>query len=135
MTKRNKPTASRPASPRIARGARAWSDGHVAEYAAALVLLLKGYRILGFRERTPFGEVDLLAAKKDTLIAVEVKLRVDEITAATAIQPMQQQRLINALHFLAARTAKNEYNVLRCDAMLFNRMNPLPRHIKNAFGG
>ncbi len=107
----------------------------MAEYTAALVLLLKGYRILGFRERTPYGEIDLLAAKKDALIAVEVKLRRDESGAASAIQYAQQQRLINALQFLAARAHKNEYNVLRCDAMLFSRLNPWPRHIKNAFGG
>jgi putative endonuclease len=35
--------------------------GRAAEWAAMLFLLCKGYRILGHRLRTPYGEVDLAA--------------------------------------------------------------------------
>jgi putative endonuclease len=40
---------------------------------AALVLMLKGYRILGFRLKTPVAEIDLLALRGQTLAVVEVK--------------------------------------------------------------
>ena len=42
---------------------------------AALWLMAKGYRILGFRLKTPQGEIDLLAQKGPVLAVVEVKLR------------------------------------------------------------
>jgi putative endonuclease len=32
--------------------------GRWAEFAAAAALILKGYRVLGHRLRTPYGEVD-----------------------------------------------------------------------------
>ena len=45
------------------RGAAARLSGRRAEWTAALWLMLKGYRILGFRLKTRQGEVDLLALK------------------------------------------------------------------------
>ena len=49
------------------RGGAARRSGRRAEVWAALVLLLRGYRILGFRLRTRQGEIDLLALKGCTL--------------------------------------------------------------------
>jgi putative endonuclease len=40
---------------------------------AALWLMAKGYRILGFRLATPLGEIDLLAQRGKVLAVVEVK--------------------------------------------------------------
>ena len=37
--------------------------------------MAKGYRILGFRLKTPPGEIDLLAQRGRTLAVVEVKRR------------------------------------------------------------
>ncbi|HQR90490.1 MAG TPA: hypothetical protein PLH31_14755, partial [Caulobacter sp.] len=41
------------------RGAKARLSGRRAEVLAAAWLMLKGYRILGFRLPTPLGEIDL----------------------------------------------------------------------------
>src|SRR5262245_23358717 len=58
------------ASPeRIARYRR----GRLSEWLAAAVLLGKGYRLLGRRIRTPFGEIDLIALRGRRLAFVEVK--------------------------------------------------------------
>mgnify|MGYP001481620910 CR=1 FL=1 len=57
------------------RGALARRSGRRAEAWAALWLMAKGYRILGFRLRTRLGEIDLLAQKGRALAVVEVKQR------------------------------------------------------------
>jgi putative endonuclease len=119
------------------RGTKAHRAGHAAEYVAAAILLLKGYRILGMNTRTPFGEVDILAARQNSLIAVEVKMRRNAESAGAAISPAQQQRLLNALQFLAARhtSGNRAFTHLRGDAMLFVRGKMAPEHVKNAFFG
>ena len=64
------------ATARSARGFRARLAGRRGEVAAALWLMAKGYRILGFRLQTPQGEIDLLVSRGAVLAAVEVKTRV-----------------------------------------------------------
>lgn len=56
--------------------------GRVAEYIAAAYLMTKGYRIVARRARTPYGELDLIAARGRRLAFVEVKYR-DTLAAAT----------------------------------------------------
>ena len=48
---------------RQARGAAARAAGRRGEVLAALMLMAKGYRILGFRLRAPQAEIDLLAKR------------------------------------------------------------------------
>ena len=45
------------------------------EDMAAVFLVARGYRILDRRWRTPGGELDLVAARGDLLVFVEVKTR------------------------------------------------------------
>jgi len=78
---------------RSARGAAARLAGHRREIVAALWLMLKGYRILGFRLRTPQGEIDLLAQKGRTLAVVEVKSRVTLEEALGCVTHAQRERL------------------------------------------
>jgi putative endonuclease len=77
--------------------------GRVAEWIAALWLTCKGYRILGHRLRTPFGEVDLAAFKSGALVIIEVKARRSFDAAMLAVTPMQQQRIARAAEVLAGR--------------------------------
>lgn len=65
---------------------RAERRGHVAEYFAALVLLLKGYRIVAMRYRTKVGKGYLA-------VFVEVKARVGEREAIDAIGVAAQRRI------------------------------------------
>ena len=60
-----------PSPDRIARYRR----GRLSEWLAAAALLAKGYRILGRRVRTPYGEIDLIAVRGRRLAFVEVKRR------------------------------------------------------------
>lgn len=93
------------AARRRERGRQAHAAGHRGEWLAALWLMLKGYQILGFRVRTPFGEVDLLARRGCILAVVEVKRRPTLDEALAAVTPEQAERLAAAARALAARPA------------------------------
>lgn len=111
-------------------GKSSYAWGVWAEQLSVLVLYCKGYRILGQRIKTPSGEIDILAAKHKTLVVVEVKKRGDDMSAASAISPAQQARLIAAANHMLHE--HKGFETLRFDAMLFTPKR-LPRHIQNAF--
>jgi putative endonuclease len=103
-----------------------------AEMLAALWLRLKGWRILDRRLRTPLGEIDLLAEKRETLILVEVKLRPTLTEAASAISPHQQARLVNAARFVLAKHPEMGNHTVRFDTLLVNRWGGM-KHVVNAW--
>jgi putative endonuclease len=82
---------------------RAWRRGVGAERAAALLLRLKGYRILARRYRTPMGEIDLVARRGSVVAIVEVKTRRQEAAALEAVSPRQRERLARAALYLLPR--------------------------------
>ena len=115
---------------RRARGAAARLLGRRGEVLAALWLMAKGYRILGFRLKTPEGEIDLLAQRGDTLAVVEVKSRATLEAALEAVGPTQRARLRRAARAIAARRAMRP-NV-RLDLVAL-APGAWPRHIPDAW--
>lgn len=94
--------------------------------------MAKGYRILAKRFRTPYGEIDLVARRRNLLVFVEVKARASLDEAAYAVTPRQQQRIINtAQAWLMAHPEHAEFD-LRFDAVLIAPKS-LPRHVLAAF--
>src|SRR3990170_3470106 len=83
---------------KIASPARiaAFRTGISAEARAAAWLMAKGYRILAKRFRTPYGEIDLVARRRNLIVFVEVKARPSLDDAAYAVTPRQQARIIAA---------------------------------------
>ena len=123
-----KPAAKVPSPERVA----AFRTGLSAETRAAAYLMAKGYRILQKRFRTPYGEIDLVARKRNLLAFVEVKARASLDEAAYAVTPRQQQRIIAAAQaWLMAHPEHAEFE-LRFDAMLIAPRR-LPRHLLAAF--
>jgi putative endonuclease len=122
-------TSPKPAAPaRIA----AFRAGLSAEARAAAFLMAKGYRILAKRYRTPYGEIDIVARKRNLIAFVEVKARANLDDAAYAVTPRQQARIIDAAQaWLMAHPEHAEYE-LRFDAMLIAPRR-LPRHLLAAF--
>jgi putative endonuclease len=117
-----------PAPARVA----AFRTGLSAEAKAAALLMAKGYRILARRFRTPHGEIDIIARKRDLLAFVEVKARASLDDAAYAVTPRQQQRIIDAAQgWLMAHPEHAEFE-LRFDVILVAPKS-LPRHLKAAF--
>jgi putative endonuclease len=118
---------------RVRRGAAARKAGRSAEVIAAVWLMAKGYAILGFRLRTPQGEIDLLARRGRVLAAVEVKRRRTLAEALEAVTPLQRQRLLAALQALASRRRALTALEPRLDLFLL-APGARPRHIVAAWG-
>lgn len=121
-----------PAKGRLSAHAR----GHFAERAAALLLLLKGYRPIARNavvgRGTGAGEIDLIVKRGKTLVFVEVKKRA---TLRQAHEAITQENQIRVIRGSAAFLAKHpEYGGCgaRYDAVL---MAPRrwPVHIVNAW--
>jgi putative endonuclease len=114
------------------RGRKAQRRGHLVEYIALFHLMLKGYRILGFRLKMPQGEIDILAQKAKRLAIIEVKSRRTPDEALHSVSAVQQQRLWQlGLSLQAKRPALRNLD-LNLDLYVLSPWQ-WPRHIKNAF--
>jgi len=110
----------------------AFRTGLSAESRAAALLMAKGYRILAKRFRTPHGEIDIIAKRRNLVAFIEVKARASLDEAAFAVTPRQQARIIDAAQaWLMAHPEHAEFE-LRFDAILIAPRH-LPRHLLAAF--
>ncbi len=110
---------------------RAYKAGLWGERLAALVLVLKGYRILHTRCRTGAGEIDLIARRGPVLVFAEVKTRKGGATAQ-AVHPAQAARLVRAGNaFLGTHPQYGGLDV-RFDVILAGGFS-WPRHIESAW--
>jgi putative endonuclease len=105
-----------------------YERGLRAERAAALLLMLKGYRILRRRARTRAGEIDIIARRGKTLVFVEVKHRPTLAEAAEAIRPRDRMRLEGAANALLA-CHSDGCNNFRIDVVLL-APGRWPQHIR-----
>ena len=127
---RHEPTRMTPA-PRPERVV-AFRVGLSAESRAAVLLLLKGYRIVARRWKNPVGEVDLIVRRGKLLVFVEVKARDHLDDAAEAVTGHQQRRIIAAAQAWLGRHPADADKNIRFDAVLVAPRR-WPRHIKSAF--
>jgi putative endonuclease len=101
-----------------ARRRSAECHGRAAEDEVASLWRGRGYEILGRRRRTPSGEIDIVAADRDTLVFIEVKARRSLAEAAHAVAPRQQARLLRAADILLAEHADWQRDSTRFDVAL-----------------
>lgn len=111
---------------------RAEARGRNAEWFAAFVLILKGYRILDRRARTGMGEIDLVVSKGNVLAMVEVKARSTLPACYAAITPEHKGRQARAAIAWIARHRWAKNYVLRFDLMAATP-GKLPRHVLDAW--
>ena len=111
-----------------ARKAGSW-----AEVLAAILLMAKGWRILGFRLKAPEAEIDLLAVRGGVLAVIEVKARADLALALEAVSADQAARLMRAGEALAARRGGLQGLAVRLD-LIACAPGRLPKHIPDAWG-
>ncbi len=104
----------------------------MAEWLAAGYLMLKGYRILARRVRTPAGELDLVARRGGVLAIVEVKRRPTLDEGVEAVSVHQQSRIVRGTQsFLATRPALTDLTI-RFDVIAVS--GPLSiRHVLNTW--
>jgi len=121
-------------SVRSDRGAAARLSGRRSEVWAAVWLMAKGYRILGFRLKTPQAEIDLLAKRGSVLAVVEVKSRTSLEVALETVTFDQRDRLRRAGASLAANRPALSACAVRVD-LLALAPGRLPRHIPDAWKG
>jgi putative endonuclease len=106
--------------------------GLSAESRAAMFLIAKGYRITSRRWKTPFGEIDIVARRRRTLVFVEVKARASADEAAEAVTERTKRRIIAAAELWLAHHPDDAQRDIRFDVMLV-APGRMPRHIANAF--
>jgi putative endonuclease len=107
--------------------------GRRSETLAALLLILKGYRILGRRVRTYAGEIDLIAhSPSGVLCFIEVKARGTDDLAAEALGPRQQARIARAAELYLARKPGLDANGMRFDTVMLAPRS-WPKHIRDAW--
>lgn len=111
---------------------RAYRAGRRAEMTAALLLRLKGYRILARDYRAGVGELDIVARRGRLLAVVEVKRRRDTATALAAVTARQQRRIARAAEAFVARHGNVGDLDIRFDIIVVVP-HRLPRHIKDAW--
>ena len=107
-------------------------SAHWAERAAALLLILKGYRIIARRYRTPVGEIDLIARRRRRLAFVEVKYRRSLDAAAWAVTSRQQARIARAGEYWLAGHPEFAGDDIGFDVILTAPWSR-PRHLRDAF--
>ncbi len=108
-----------------------YSIGKNAENQACDYLQKKGYKIVKQNYKTKIGEIDVLASKKDILIAIEVKYRKDEYNLPYVISAKQMARIQDALLLFQQNNQEyKDYN-LRFDAIFISKNNI--NHIENAW--
>lgn len=119
---------------RVSERRRRLGRGRWGEFTAAVLLMAKGYRILARRHVTPYGEVDIIAARWDRTAFVEVKRRPTLADAEAALTPSQAARMARAAdHWLALHPRYLRRDV-GLDAVLVTARG-WPRHIPNALDG
>lgn len=83
---------------------RAVRRGRWGERLAAMILRLKGYRILATGYQPGLGEIDIVARKGRILVFVEVKTRRDPGDAISAVSSVQLERIARSAEtFVASR--------------------------------
>jgi putative endonuclease len=129
----NVPDKAKPAKagPRPERVA-AFKLGLSAESRAAMLLIAKAYRILARRWKTPFGEIDIVARRRHTLVFVEVKARATADEALEAVTERNRQRIVKAAEMWLAHHPDDGKGDIRFDVIAVTP-GKMPQHIPNAF--
>ena len=110
----------------------AFRVGLSAESRAAAYLIAKGYRIVARRFRTPVGEIDIVARRRNVLVFVEVKARVQLDDAAWSVTDRGKRRIVAAAEAWLAANPDDVNRNIRFDAILV-APGRIPRHIPAAF--
>ena len=106
--------------------------GHWAEAVCALSLMLRGYRILARRYRTPLGEIDIVARRGALVAFIEVKARRTLGEAGESLSLRQRRRISRAASAFLQKALSLQGLDQRYDIMLVAPWQA-PHHIIDAW--
>jgi putative endonuclease len=115
--------------------------GRWGENLAANFLVEKGYKILARNERTPFGEIDIVARQTgldiDTIIFIEVKTRSSASLGKPEISvgARKKSHILAAVQYYIQQSLENNLD-WRVDVIAIEKLNlelpPVITHFENA---
>ena len=115
-------------------------EGRKAEIHVARWLKLRGWKILSKRFKTPEGEIDIIARRKNIIVFVEVKQR----ATLPKIEDIMSQTNISRVMEAAEIWVNQNFEILGPDfeirfdlAVIEGQVHPLAKvqYIENAFSG
>lgn len=110
--------------------------GRRGERAAEAHLVRRGWTVLDRRWRGGGAEIDLIAARRDRVVAFEVKTRADPGALAEPVAAAQRERIARALEGYVARRPDLRGRALGVDLLAVHR-RPLGhrvRHVRDVVG-
>ena len=110
----------------------AYRHGHLAEALAAGLLLVKGFKLLARRYKTPLGEIDLIVKRGRIIAFVEVKARAFERDALESVGRAEERRMVDAADLWLAKHPDAAGLDLRYDMVVVAPWR-LPKHLPDAF--
>jgi putative endonuclease len=89
-------------------------------------------RIAARRWKTPLGEIDIVARRRNALVFVEVKTHARADEAAQAVTERAKRRIVAAAELWLAHHPDDAGREIRFDVMLV-APGAIPQHVVNAF--
>lgn len=111
---------------------KAYNFGIFAEKIVLLYLFLKGYKILFWRYKTYFGEIDIIAKKGKMLAIIEVKARKSKAQIDEILSPKQISRIKNAVEFFLVKKPEFRSYIIRFDFVFVGKFFTI-KHYQNMF--
>jgi putative endonuclease len=85
---------------------KTYQFGYFAEKYVMIFLWIKGYKILKHRYKSSFGEIDVIAKKKNFIVFIEVKARYKKINIENVLTAHQIQRIKKSAEDFIAKNRK-----------------------------
>ena len=110
--------------------------GKSGEDAATDFLNSFGYKIITRNFHSQFGEIDIIAMNKDTLVFIEVKTRSSNLTSAlNSISVSKQKKLSKTASLFLSKNPQSEDSFTRFDVIIILKKHTSEKikHLKDAF--
>ncbi|MBQ4874907.1 MAG: YraN family protein [Rickettsiaceae bacterium H1] len=88
----------------------AYFFGYFAEIFVIIFLFFLSYRVLHYRYRNFYGEIDIIAARKNSILFIEVKARKSKELCADLLSCKQKKRIKKAANYFLAINSKKYQN-------------------------
>jgi len=93
--------------------------------------MIKGYRFIASRYKTPVGEIDLIMKRGRMIVFIEVKARQTQRSALESVTQRQKSRIFRAGEHWQSRFGAPD-QIYRFDVVAVGGLQ-MPKHIKNAW--